>query len=441
MATAPQASALAAEAEVALVDAHRRRRTLRPPTRELTVGIALAGGFSAVALALAFLPARHPADLWPALILTCGYAFLFRTRWEAGTGWALPTQLMLVPMLLLLPPRLVPLCVGCGLLIGQLLSARPTQARLERLPLVLASGWHAVAPALVLWAAGAPELAWRHWPVYVAALVAQLATDFAVSAAHDRLAYGVSIRSRVRFALPVYVVDVSLAPVGLLVAFAARETPAAAVLVLPIAVLFRTIAHERRAHVDSALELSNAYKGTAFLLGDVVEADDAYTGSHSRHVVELVLAVSDELGLDARGRRDAEFVALLHDVGKIRVPSEIINKPGALDDAEWAVMKHHTIEGERMLAGVGGLLAQVGNVVRSCHERWDGGGYPDGLAGDEIPLIARIVMACDAYSAMTTDRAYRGAMSKPEAIAELLVNAGTQFDPLVVQTLVRLETR
>jgi putative nucleotidyltransferase with HDIG domain len=168
----------------------------------------------------------------------------------------------------------------------------------------------------------------------------------------------------------------------------------------------------------------------------VVEADDAYTGSHSRHVVDLVLGVADQLGFPPADRRDAEFVALLHDVGKIRVPSEIINKPGPLTTAERTVIEQHTIEGEQMLSRVGGLLGQVGHIVRSCHERWDGNGYPDRLAGEAIPLIARVVCACDAFSAMTTDRPYRAARTQAEALAELQRCAGTQFDPHVVAAIV-----
>jgi HD-GYP domain-containing protein (c-di-GMP phosphodiesterase class II) len=230
-------------------------------------------------------------------------------------------------------------------------------------------------------------------------------------------------------------VDASLAPVALLLAAGAVDHPYAFVLGMPLVGLLAVFARERRARIDQALELSHAYRGTAFLLGDVVEADDAYTGSHSRHVVDLVLDVSDRLDLDPLARRHAEFTALLHDVGKIRIPAEIINKPGALDDDEWAVMKTHTIEGEQMLVRVGGLLGEVGRLVRSCHERWDGTGYPDGLSGDAIPLVARIVCCCDAYSAMTTDRPYRAARTASEALAELERCAGTHFDPAVVAAL------
>jgi HD-GYP domain-containing protein (c-di-GMP phosphodiesterase class II) len=145
--------------------------------------------------------------------------------------------------------------------------------------------------------------------------------------------------------------------------------------------------------------------------------------------------VADRLGLSTRQRRSAELTALLHDVGKIRIPAEIINKPAGLTAAERAVINTHTIEGERMLERVGGLLGEVGRLVRSCHERWDGQGYPDGIAGENIPLVARIVCCCDAYNAMTTDRPYRAALPPAEALAEVERNAGTQFDPRVVEAL------
>jgi HD-GYP domain-containing protein (c-di-GMP phosphodiesterase class II) len=142
------------------------------------------------------------------------------------------------------------------------------------------------------------------------------------------------------------------------------------------------------------------------------------------------------MGLDERDRRNAEFAALLHDVGKVKVPKEIINKPGPLSEVEWLVVKQHTVWGEEMLKPVGGILGDVATIVRACHERWDGGGYPDGLAGEQIPLIARIVFACDTFSALTTDRSYRKARSVAEAIFELRRNAGAQFDPAVVEALV-----
>ena len=167
----------------------------------------------------------------------------------------------------------------------------------------------------------------------------------------------------------------------------------------------------------------------------MIEADDAYTGSHSRDVVDLVSPSPTGSGVDPRVRHRAELAALLHDVGKVKIPGEIINKPGPLDADERLVMNQHTIVGEQMLETIGGLLGEVGRIVRSSHEHWDGGGYPDGLAGEQIPLAARIVCTCDTWSAMTTDRSYRAALPRREAAAELRRCAGTQFDPAVVDAL------
>ena len=232
----------------------------------------------------------------------------------------------------------------------------------------------------------------------------------------------------------VFTVDALLAPIGFLAAIAGSDI--ALLMPLPLLVLIGRFARERKAGLDSALELSQAYRGTALLLGDVIEADDAYTGSHSRDVVSLTLAVADAMGLSPRDRRDAEFAALLHDVGKIRIPDAILNKPGPLTADERTVMETHTIEGELLLEKVGGLLGRVGRIVRSCHERWDGAGYPDGLAGDAIPLVARIVCCCDAFNAMTTDRPYRKALAHSVAVAEIENGAGTQFDPDVAAALI-----
>ena len=171
------------------------------------------------------------------------------------------------------------------------------------------------------------------------------------------------------------------------------------------------------------------------VLGDVVEADDGYTGEHSRGVVELALQVAARLGLDAEQRRNLEFAALLHDVGKVAIPKEIINKPGPLDAGEWAVVRTHTIEGQRMLDRVGGFMSDVGRIVRSHHERWDGGGYPDALTGTNIPVEARIIAVCDAWNAMTTTRSYRAALPAAVAAAELRRCAGSQFDAAIVSCL------
>jgi HD-GYP domain-containing protein (c-di-GMP phosphodiesterase class II) len=417
-----------------LVEASRARIARTLESRDRLGSLTIGGLFLVAAVALATVPSGRPFDPLLALALVAAFAVAARVEFEVGTGTALATQLVLVPMLFLLPAGAVPLAVAAGLALSHL-APIPRRAELTRVPLDLVNSWFAVGPAAVLVLAGEPGPELRHWPVFVVALAAQFALDFTSAAAREKIALGFSPRDHLRYMSWVWLVDASLAPVALLLAAGAVDHRYAFVLGLPLVGLLAVFARERRARIDGALELSHAYRGTALLLGDVVEADDAYTGSHSRHVVDLVLDVADRLGLDGRGRRLAEFTALLHDVGKIRIPAEIISKPGALDDDEWAVMKTHTIEGERLLERVGGLLSEVGRLVRSCHERWDGTGYPDGLAGEEIPLVARIVCCCDAYSAMTTDRPYRKARGESEALAELRRSAGTQFDPAVVAAL------
>jgi putative nucleotidyltransferase with HDIG domain len=207
---------------------------------------------------------------------------------------------------------------------------------------------------------------------------------------------------------------------------------------VPLLGLLAVFAHERRRRLESMLELSSAYRGTALVLGDVIEADDGYTGEHCKSVVALALDLAEHLNLGAERQRNLEFAALLHDVGKIAIPKEIINKPGKLDPHEWTIIKTHTLEGQKMLDRVGGFMREVGLIVRSHHERWDGGGYPDGLAGEHIPIEARIISCCDTWNAMRTDRPYRKALDYGTAEAELRSAAGTQLDPRLVESLLEL---
>jgi HD-GYP domain-containing protein (c-di-GMP phosphodiesterase class II) len=413
----------------------RRSAESRSLAPRITTGL-IAFAFLVVALGALALPAHRPLSVL-ALVTTVGcYLLCSRVHFEFGSGWAIPTQTVFVVMWFALPPRLLPLVVCTALVAGAVPDLVRRRMPLSRLSLLVTNSWHAVGPAVVLffWASNrAPH--WHLLPVYLGALAAQFVADYASTFVTQRPVLHMSPVAHLRAAAPAYAVDALLAPLGILVAFPASRHPLALLLVLPVLVMFSTFAKERQHRIDNALELSGAYRGTAMLLGDVIEADDAYTGSHSRDVVDLVLAVADTLGLDAPERRRAEFAALLHDVGKVKIPSEIINKPGALDDEEWAIMKTHTVLGEEMLEQVGGVLGDVGRVVRSCHERWDGGGYPDGLAGEEIPLSARIVCACDAWSAMRTDRSYRKALPLEVAAAELRKCAGMHFDPRVVEAL------
>jgi HD-GYP domain-containing protein (c-di-GMP phosphodiesterase class II) len=165
---------------------------------------------------------------------------------------------------------------------------------------------------------------------------------------------------------------------------------------------------------------------------------------HAREVAELAVEIASRLGLSADEIRQIRLGALLHDVGKLAVPDDILAKPGPLTEDEWALMREHPSAGERFLepllersgavtaAGVRTVLA----IVRWHHERWDGAGYPDRLAGDEIPLGARIVAVADALRAMTERRPYRSALSPEAALAEVSREAGRQFDPSVASVVI-----
>jgi HD-GYP domain-containing protein (c-di-GMP phosphodiesterase class II) len=419
------------------IEQARARRLSGLAKRERRSLIVSVGAFLAVALAMVELvPTDRTVGAFTTLLLIAVYAVAYRFDFQIGTGSAVPTQLILVPMLFVLPTGIVPLAVASGVVLASLTEYAGGSLHFERVFMRLGNCWHAVGPALVLGLAGeqAPELG--HWPLYLGALAAQFTLDYANAAFRQWAALGVSPKAQLRTHAWVYMIDGGLATVGLAVAFAATDSPAGVLLAVPLVGLLTVFARDRQVRIDHELELRDAYRGTAFLLGDVVEADDGYTGEHSRDVVALTLAVADELGLAERDRRDAEFAALLHDVGKIRIPNEIINKPGPLTPEEFEVVKRHTIEGERLLHRVGGLLGEIGKIIRSCHERYDGTGYPDGLSGEQIPLVARIVACCDAYNAMTSDRSYRKAMPRDEAVAELHRGSGSQFDPIVVEALI-----
>jgi putative nucleotidyltransferase with HDIG domain len=305
----------------------------------------------------------------------------------------------------------------------------------------LCDAWYALGPATVFAVGSVDGVHAADWPWWVLAFAAQLGVDTLMSSVVAWLEAGRWPKLHVRELAVVWLVDAALSPIGLLAAAVAVDDPVAVLGVLPLAALIAALAQERRYRLEQEVELSSAYQGVALLLGEVIEDDDHYTGEHSRGVVELSVEIAKEMGLGERDQRLVEFGALLHDVGKLQVPNEIINKPGPLDDDEWAIMRRHTIDGEAMLARVGGMMHEVGRIVRGSHEDWDGTGYPDGLAGDAIPLPSRIVSCADAYSAMTTDRSYRRALGHDKAVAELERCAGTQFDPAVVTAAVRVVGR
>jgi diguanylate cyclase (GGDEF)-like protein len=188
---------------------------------------------------------------------------------------------------------------------------------------------------------------------------------------------------------------------------------------------------DRRMYRHKGADRPVGAEGRGALLG-VLEARDAVLAEHTNEVVRLARAIADRMPYDF-SIENVVSVAQLHDIGKVAVPDSILMKPGPLEPSEWDVVRQHTIAGERIVGRVPGLDV-VADAVRASHERWDGHGYPDGLAGHEIPLAARIVAVADAYAAMTTpDRPYRAPLSPEEAEAEVIRCAGSQFDPVVVE--------
>jgi diguanylate cyclase (GGDEF)-like protein len=184
-------------------------------------------------------------------------------------------------------------------------------------------------------------------------------------------------------------------------------------------------------------EIEAARRAAIEMARATLGARDEETATHSDEVVELAQAIGQSLGLDPDERQKLQLAAGLHDIGKIAMPRRILNKPGPLDDREWILVKEHTVIGERILRSVP-ELAPAATAVRHAHERWDGEGYPDGLAGEEIPLCSRVVLCADAFHAIRSDRPYRAGRSSSEALDEIRAHSGTQFDPEVVGALERV---
>ena len=318
---------------------------------EVVVGVlflvALSGAMAGLYL---IAPNAQPVDPLLVLLSVVLITLAHGARFDLPLAWTSPVQLSLVPVLFLLPPWLVPATMGVSIVIAR------------------------TPDGLLL---------------LIAMLTAQIGADFAVSVIWQQLTAPAQLIVQVKEAFPVYLLDVMLFPVGLLAALSIDDSPYYLALMIPLFGVLAVFASERRARLEQLTELNGTYRGTAMVLADVVDADDAYTGMHTRDVVDLSLVVADQLGLGAERRRNVEFGALLRDVGKVAIPNEIINKPAPLDGEEWAVMRTHTIEGQRMLDRVGGAMSEVGAIVRGSHERWDGGGYPDGLASEAIPLESR----------------------------------------------------
>jgi putative nucleotidyltransferase with HDIG domain len=413
--------------------------TLRRSTQPMRRREVIAAVISVIALASSTaavwsIAPPHSFPLLPALICLLVLAVASTIPFDTPLGFTVPTQLAFVPLLFAMPVALVPIAVTAAFVLTKLPHVVRGRVRPSRLLLQLTNGWFSIGPVAVF-AIAHVEPQHAGAALLLAALAAQFIVDWTVSSVMIAGTRGAG-PSSLFSSTWVYGIDAALSGVGLVIAEEIHATALAPLALVPLLGLLAVFAHERRRRLESMLELSSAYRGTALVLGDVIEADDGYTGEHCKSVVSLALELADHLKLPPERQRNLEFAALLHDVGKIAIPKEIINKPGKLDPREWTIIKTHTLEGQKMLDRVGGFMREVGKIVRSHHERWDGAGYPDGLAREQIPLEARIITCCDTWNAMRTDRPYRQALSEDVALAELTSVAGTQLDPKIVDAFV-----
>jgi diguanylate cyclase (GGDEF)-like protein len=205
--------------------------------------------------------------------------------------------------------------------------------------------------------------------------------------------------------------------------------------------LLAGVAHQAKLAIANAFSfesLEDTFLSTVEALANALEANDEYTSTHARWITDMALLVGRELGLDTKQLKRLELGALFHDIGKIGVPEAILAKDGPLTEKEWEIVRLHPELGARILAPIE-RLEDVCEIVRRCHEHWDGSGYPGGLGGETIPIESRVILVCDAFHAMTTDRPYRTRLPVDEALARLRAAAGTQFDPQVVEVFLALD--
>jgi putative two-component system response regulator len=184
-------------------------------------------------------------------------------------------------------------------------------------------------------------------------------------------------------------------------------------------------------------ELQQSYQETVRALVQALRSRDTATEEHGDRVAERVVAVGRRLGLTEEQLADLEYGAVFHDIGKIGVPDSILHNEDELTDDEWQVIRQHTVVGEQIIRPVG-FLRNVAGIVRHSHEHWDGSGYPDGLAGEEIPIESRVIFACDAFDAMTSKRSYQEPLDHGAAIARMRELAGVRFDPRVVDAVLEV---
>ena len=379
----------------------RARRARSMDSRERTVVRFSRRAYCVAAVPIALLlPSER--DVSPFLIagLLLGHAAVSQVRFEFGMGFVVPEQLVIIPMLLLLPLPYVPVLIAVAGAIGLV---PDYQGKLVEGPLAEADRGLLVLPRAGLDprrpGPGTPDLASA--PVYALAIAAQLG-PIAQDASSATGCSSLPVRELARGFFGATRVELVLTPVAFVATLAAYEEPLVLVADRPAQCGCWTTSRRTGGALSKALELNRAYRGTVMLLSDVIEFEDEYTAQHSRSVVDLVNAVADELGVAPDERQELEFAAMLHDVGKISIPKEILHKPAALTDR--SSRSSNTTRSRASSCSIGSAAPRARRRGRALMPRALGRpGYPDGLVGAD-PYLGPHRVRCDAYNAMTTDR-------------------------------------
>ncbi|MDO9355795.1 MAG: hypothetical protein Q7T55_19010, partial [Solirubrobacteraceae bacterium] len=307
---------------------HRHGRVWRASNkRRRLINEAVLDGMFIVPAVLLFLfaPSEGWASPWVVASLLGVFVLGTLVRFEIGSGSTSPLELVLVPMWFAVPPAWLPVVVGSGLVLGGVVEHLRDRPETPIWSSVFYAGdaWPAIGPAIVFAFAGAPEATLDAVPIVVAALAAQFTIDIGVSLFTSWYLHRIRPSIQLKLLVWIATVDASLAPVGFVTAVVMAHGSVAIIALVPLIAIIGEFARERSERLEQALQLSSAYRGTAQLMGDVLEADDAYTGGeHTQGVVDMAIEVGLELRLDPRQMRDLEFGALLHDIGKLRVPNE-----------------------------------------------------------------------------------------------------------------------
>jgi HD domain len=433
-----------------LLAAWRTRLAAPMEDRESVVVGSLALGYlAAAAVLLLVLPAGRELEPLVVVALFAAYVGVSRIRFEVGAGYVSAEQLVFVPLLFLVPLPLVLLLVPVAFALSDLPDILAGRAHRDRWMNALADSWYVLGSVSVLGllapGAPSPELA----PVYAAALAAQVGLGTGAALVREYFVGRLALRDELRSAAAAYQLDVLLSPVGFAIACAATAWgPLALASLLPAALATLALSRAHSARCDRLVAEHEAYWRR--FLADARRLELCGQDSVSsdwRSAPELALAVGAELGLPTAERTELAQAA------------QAAARSAALRDARAerrALVAEHmlrlaaaVIEGRLCRAGAGDLVPELGlerlrrqaDVVRLSRERYDGSGRPDGLRGEAIPLAARVIACCDAYSAMTSGRPHRTPMSGEIALEELRRGAGSRFDPEVVGALGRALVR